>query len=228
MNLFSANLTAETLQRQKKRRDRLAEALPVLCKKTLSQVELDINLLTGKYSDRSPSSSSTPLTTICLSPKFKFSQYKHNATGQQQQQQQSYHHPSYYQQQSAPNPTTGYSDQLYTDHDGRMNNYLDEGEDEDSEYEEELPEPWECSMCTFRNHPQLNICETCENVRILPGTLPNLSNAFSAAANTAAAVASGRTINNANNSSSSSLNSSASGGVGLNVSNANIEHDTNL
>ncbi|TMW45673.1 hypothetical protein DOY81_009249 [Sarcophaga bullata] len=49
-----------------------------------------------------------------------------------------------------------------------MNNYLDEGEDEDSEYEEKLPEPWECSMCTFRNHPQLNICETCENVRILP------------------------------------------------------------
>ena len=151
---------------------------------------------------------------------------------QQQQQSQSYHQPvipSYYQQQSAPNPNTAYSDQLYTNHDGRtVNNYHDEDEDEDSEDEEEMLEPWECSMCTFRNHPQLNICETCENVRILPGTLHNLSNSFTAAVDTAAAVASGRSINNANNSSSSSLNSSVSGGVGLNVANANIEHDTNL
>lgn len=32
-------------------------------------------------------------------------------------------------------------------------------------------QPWQCSMCTFQNHPLLNKCECCENVRILPGSV---------------------------------------------------------
>ncbi|XP_017077153.2 putative uncharacterized protein DDB_G0271606 isoform X2 [Drosophila eugracilis] len=37
--------------------------------------------------------------------------------------------------------------------------------------EEETLDSWACNMCTFRNHPQLNICEACENVRIQPAPL---------------------------------------------------------
>ncbi|XP_055856350.1 uncharacterized protein LOC129919488 [Episyrphus balteatus] len=32
-------------------------------------------------------------------------------------------------------------------------------------------QPWQCSMCTFQNHPLLNKCECCDNVRILPGSV---------------------------------------------------------
>lgn len=37
--------------------------------------------------------------------------------------------------------------------------------------EETTLAPWECNMCTFLNHPDLNICECCDNVRIIPGML---------------------------------------------------------
>ncbi|XP_052843060.1 putative uncharacterized protein DDB_G0271606 isoform X2 [Drosophila gunungcola] len=40
--------------------------------------------------------------------------------------------------------------------------------DSDVDEEEEPMDSWACNMCTFRNHPQLNICEACENVRIQP------------------------------------------------------------
>ncbi|XP_062132063.1 ataxin-2 homolog isoform X1 [Drosophila sulfurigaster albostrigata] len=43
------------------------------------------------------------------------------------------------------------------------------GSDED-EGEEPL-DTWACNLCTFRNHPQLNVCEACENVRIQPGMI---------------------------------------------------------
>ncbi|KAH8336662.1 hypothetical protein KR059_000124 [Drosophila kikkawai] len=42
--------------------------------------------------------------------------------------------------------------------------------DSDAEAEETL-DSWACNMCTFRNHPQLNICEACDYVRIQPGML---------------------------------------------------------
>ncbi|XP_022225219.2 mediator of RNA polymerase II transcription subunit 15 isoform X2 [Drosophila obscura] len=41
--------------------------------------------------------------------------------------------------------------------------------DSDVDEDEEPLDMWACNMCTFRNHPQLNICEACENVRIQPG-----------------------------------------------------------
>ncbi|XP_033246637.1 alpha-protein kinase 1-like [Drosophila miranda] len=43
--------------------------------------------------------------------------------------------------------------------------------DSDVDEDEEPLEMWACNMCTFRNHPQLNICEACENVRIQPGMI---------------------------------------------------------
>uniref|UniRef100_A0A6P4EJK9 Ataxin-2 homolog isoform X1 n=1 Tax=Drosophila rhopaloa TaxID=1041015 RepID=A0A6P4EJK9_DRORH len=43
--------------------------------------------------------------------------------------------------------------------------------DSDVDEEEEPMDSWACNMCTFRNHPQLNICEACENVRIQPGMI---------------------------------------------------------
>lgn len=55
-------------------------------------------------------------------------------------------------------------------------NANDDEEDESisgSEVDEgEQPlDKWPCIMCTFLNHPQLNVCETCENVRIQPGMI---------------------------------------------------------
>lgn len=48
----------------------------------------------------------------------------------------------------------------------------DEEEESLSESESEEPlDMWSCIMCTFRNHPQLNVCEACENVRIQPGMI---------------------------------------------------------
>ncbi|EDV98362.1 GH22714 [Drosophila grimshawi] len=43
-------------------------------------------------------------------------------------------------------------------------------ESEVDEGEEPL-DMWACNLCTFRNHPQLNICEACDNVRIQPGMI---------------------------------------------------------
>ncbi|EDW10525.2 uncharacterized protein Dmoj_GI18499 [Drosophila mojavensis] len=45
-------------------------------------------------------------------------------------------------------------------------------ESEVDEGEEPL-DMWACNLCTFRNHPQLNICEACENVRIQPAPIHN-------------------------------------------------------
>lgn len=50
-------------------------------------------------------------------------------------------------------------------------------EEEESLSESEVDEgeqpldKWACIMCTFLNHPQLNVCEACENVRIQPGMI---------------------------------------------------------
>lgn len=144
--------------------------------------------------------------------------------------------PPFYHQQSAPLNAIN------------NNDLQDPIESDDNDYDEyeEISEPWECSMCTFRNHPQLNICETCENVRIIPGRLTNLSRAIantnltntpatatasvdraaSASANSltlgllGGPAATTNTINNSN-SNSSSRNE-------LNAANGNLEHDTNL
>lgn len=39
-------------------------------------------------------------------------------------------------------------------------------EGEDDEEEEEEGEEWNCSACTFLNHPTLNCCEVCEMPRV--------------------------------------------------------------
>ncbi|KAH8347842.1 hypothetical protein KR084_001636 [Drosophila pseudotakahashii] len=54
--------------------------------------------------------------------------------------------------------------------------------DSDADEEEETLDSWACNMCTFRNHPQLNICEACENVRIQPGMIRIVPNGGGAAA----------------------------------------------
>ncbi|XP_016999490.3 TGF-beta-activated kinase 1 and MAP3K7-binding protein 3 isoform X1 [Drosophila takahashii] len=60
--------------------------------------------------------------------------------------------------------------------------------DSDVDEEEETLDSWACNMCTFRNHPQLNICEACENVRIQPGMIRIVPNGGGAAAAAAAAT----------------------------------------
>ncbi|XP_030566334.1 ataxin-2 homolog [Drosophila novamexicana] len=56
-------------------------------------------------------------------------------------------------------------------------NHINQEEEEESLSESEVDEGeepldmWACNLCTFRNHPQLNICEACENVRIQPGMI---------------------------------------------------------
>ncbi|XP_046811341.1 velvet complex subunit 2-like [Lucilia cuprina] len=160
-----------------------------------------------------------------------------------QQQQQNHNNsltiPSYYHQQSAALN----SNHLYTDHSNFVNQEpIDDGSEE--EYEEVIEQPWECSMCTFRNHPQLNICEACENVRI-PGRLTNLSRARSATnctniAGAAARSPAGTALQVSGSSpnlglsrtpagSSNTLNNSNSGSRNaLNTATVNLEHDTNL
>ncbi|KAH8298454.1 hypothetical protein KR044_003569 [Drosophila immigrans] len=66
------------------------------------------------------------------------------------------------------------------------------GSDED-EGEEPL-DTWACNLCTFRNHPQLNVCEACENVRIQPGMiriLPSGDDNATSSPTTAAAAGTG-------------------------------------
>ncbi|XP_036333972.1 transcription factor mef2A [Rhagoletis pomonella] len=75
-----------------------------------------------------------------------------NVAYQQQRPDYVSHLPSYVQQPS-------------TDEEDYSDSNTDGGDDE------EPLERWPCSMCTFLNHPQLNICEACECVRILPGTV---------------------------------------------------------
>lgn len=60
-------------------------------------------------------------------------------------------------------------------------------ESEVDEGEEPL-DMWACNLCTFRNHPQLNICEACENVRIQPGMIRIVPNSAENATATATAT----------------------------------------
>ncbi|EDV37008.1 uncharacterized protein Dana_GF13242, isoform A [Drosophila ananassae] len=62
--------------------------------------------------------------------------------------------------------------------------------DSDVDEDEEPLDMWACNLCTFRNHPQLNICEACENVRIQPGMIRIIPNA-SGGGSTAAAGSAG-------------------------------------
>ncbi|XP_011187183.2 histone-lysine N-methyltransferase, H3 lysine-79 specific isoform X1 [Zeugodacus cucurbitae] len=64
--------------------------------------------------------------------------------------------------------------------------YSDSNTDGGDDYEP--LERWPCSMCTFLNHPQLNICEACECVRIIPGTIRIVSTADTSASAAAAAA----------------------------------------
>ncbi|XP_001362052.3 putative uncharacterized protein DDB_G0271606 isoform X1 [Drosophila pseudoobscura] len=64
--------------------------------------------------------------------------------------------------------------------------------DSDVDEDEEPLDMWACNMCTFRNHPQLNICEACENVRIQPGMIRIIpSGSGSGAADGAAGTSTG-------------------------------------
>ncbi|XP_018802108.1 PREDICTED: putative mediator of RNA polymerase II transcription subunit 26 isoform X1 [Bactrocera latifrons] len=64
--------------------------------------------------------------------------------------------------------------------------YSDSNTDGGDDYEP--LERWPCSMCTFLNHPQLNICEACECVRIIPGTIRIVPTAGGSASAAAAAA----------------------------------------
>nr|XP_014085750.1 histone-lysine N-methyltransferase, H3 lysine-79 specific [Bactrocera oleae]XP_036231137.1 histone-lysine N-methyltransferase, H3 lysine-79 specific [Bactrocera oleae] len=65
--------------------------------------------------------------------------------------------------------------------------YSDSNTDGGDDYEP--LERWPCSMCTFLNHPQLNICEACECVRIIPGTIRIVPTAGGSGSASTAAVA---------------------------------------
>ncbi|XP_030380029.1 probable serine/threonine-protein kinase nek3 isoform X2 [Scaptodrosophila lebanonensis] len=84
---------------------------------------------------------------------------------QQQHEQPPPTYEQYYQslqeqreQEAAPSVYTPNDDEEYL-----SESDVDEGE--------EPLDMWACNMCTFRNHPQLNMCEACENIRIKPAPL---------------------------------------------------------
>lgn len=173
---------------------------------------------------------------------------------QQQHQFQQQQQPLSYQPHHNNHPANTVSSHsalppLVDDYSDPDNGDYDDDEDDDDDYE--LFEPWECNMCTFRNHPQLNICECCDNVRIKPGTLTNLSRAISTnSANSSSSVAvatnagsGGSGLTSVTNRSVTNINAVASGSVNsLNATtsaaaatvsssasaNGNLEHDTNL
>ncbi|KAH8400803.1 hypothetical protein KR009_001069 [Drosophila setifemur] len=93
---------------------------------------------------------------------YQFQQYlqqqRHQQVQLQQQQQQlQQQQQQQLQQQQQQQPPANDEEEYLSDSD------VDE--------DEESLDRWSCNMCTFRNHPQLNICEACENVRIKPGTI---------------------------------------------------------
>ncbi|XP_061402298.1 myb-like protein AA [Musca vetustissima] len=221
------------------------------------QTSLDI---IQHHSTATPTSPHTPASL----PNFN----GHNATmsspllgtGYTQHQQQQFQHshslsPSIYSQQQQspqsyhpPSPShlngVGLNDDVHhyysdTDNGGDY--------DDDDDDDEELIEHWECNMCTFRNHPQLNMCECCDNVRILPGTLQNLSRAIStnsACSDASSLAVTNRSMTNVNalrSASGNSLNSNmgtntaattnagaATVAASASATNGNLEHDTNL
>ncbi|XP_034126713.1 TGF-beta-activated kinase 1 and MAP3K7-binding protein 3 isoform X2 [Drosophila guanche] len=164
---------AATIERQKKRRDKLANALRDN-KKRLLVLEQEINILTepvpvgeSERLDRDMKK----LTEDCQRLLNLINEHQANGSGaapnsmnrqnsapannnqQQAQQQQQQQQP----QMSVQRPSANDEEEYPSDSDG----------DED----EEPLDMWACNMCTFRNHPQLNICEACENVRIQPGMI---------------------------------------------------------
>ncbi|XP_011296342.2 dual specificity protein kinase splA isoform X1 [Musca domestica] len=187
-------------------------------------------------------------TTSLLGPSFTHQQYQHSHSlspsiysQQQLQQQQQQQSPLSYQ----PPPTASHHSDFIPSsssssgtYNGLIDSDTDNGDYDDDDDEEQI-EHWECSMCTFRNHPQLNICECCDNVRILPGTLQNLSRAMStnsACSEAGAAAVANRSVTNVNalrSASGTSLNSNASANAtaaaaGGASRSGNLEHDTNL
>uniref|UniRef100_T1PJB4 Zn-finger in Ran binding protein n=1 Tax=Musca domestica TaxID=7370 RepID=T1PJB4_MUSDO len=122
---------------------------------------------------------STDINKVLLNRKLsqrKIITQAHQQILQQQQQQQ--HLQQQQQQQSPlsyqPPPTASHHSDFIPSsssssgtYNGLIDSDTDNGDYDDDDDEEQI-EHWECSMCTFRNHPQLNICECCDNVRILP------------------------------------------------------------
>eukprot|EP00099_Drosophila_melanogaster_P005549 NP_001246417.1 TAK1-associated binding protein 2, isoform B [Drosophila melanogaster] len=88
---------------------------------------------------------------------YQFQQYLQQQRQQQLQQQMQQQQQLQHQMQQQQQPQPQQEEEFLSDSD------VDE--------EEETLDSWACNMCTFRNHPQLNICEACENVRIQPGMI---------------------------------------------------------
>lgn len=94
-----------------------------------------------------------------------------------------HHSPASYQQQQSTTSLPNHNSNAC--HNSSNNFGLDnDSEYTDEEYDDEVDpqEMWSCNLCTFRNHPQLNICEQCENVRIKPGTIRLIRTDYAGAA----------------------------------------------
>ncbi|SPP72767.1 putative uncharacterized protein DDB_G0271606 isoform X1 [Drosophila guanche] len=94
---------------------------------------------------------------------YQFQQYLQQ---QRQQQLQQFH----LQQQQAQQQQQQQQPQMSVQRPS-ANDEEEYPSDSDGDEDEEPLDMWACNMCTFRNHPQLNICEACENVRIQPGMI---------------------------------------------------------
>ncbi|XP_020800470.1 putative uncharacterized protein DDB_G0271606 isoform X1 [Drosophila serrata] len=113
--------------------------------------------------------SSAP-TSACLTPQqqlhqeppptyaqyYQFQQYLHQQRQQQLQQLQVQQQQQQILQQQQQQRAVTEEEEFQSDSDAEAEETLDS---------------WACNMCTFRNHPQLNICEACDYVRIQPGML---------------------------------------------------------
>uniref|UniRef100_A0A1B0ADE0 CUE domain-containing protein n=1 Tax=Glossina pallidipes TaxID=7398 RepID=A0A1B0ADE0_GLOPL len=232
--LTYSNFLAEVLQRQKKKRDKLAAVLREN-KRRLNQVKEEINVLTEpvepgfsemlendvkrlriecqamlneienvrRCSDDNNSyfSQRQQLTTQSQS----FPRQRPPATRPQSPSHQtSLDFIQHHSNPSTPRPSAPHNNNMSTSigsqsillpethqcfhHDPYLHDeeiYSDSeatgGADDDDDEDEQL-EQWACDMCTFRNHALLNICESCESVRILPGTLTNFSRPITNAA----------------------------------------------
>ncbi|EDW72042.1 uncharacterized protein Dwil_GK10734 [Drosophila willistoni] len=96
---------------------------------------------------------------------YQFQQFlQHQRQQQIQQQQQQQLQLQQLQQQQQQQLQSPQQQQ-------QASNYDDDFSESDVDEDEEPLDMWACNLCTFRNHPQLNMCEACENVRIQPGMI---------------------------------------------------------
>ncbi|XP_067627910.1 putative uncharacterized protein DDB_G0288537 isoform X2 [Eurosta solidaginis] len=188
------NMLTETLSPgESERLDYEIERLRSDCQLMLNEIEnirrygqvSDVERLQLQHQQQQPFPRQRPPRPLTQQPPQSPYSYQQPDLASLQQHQQQHHtagsNVCNSQNITAVTPNTTYLPQSTNAYQQRQNNfsnqqtqstdeedYSDSNSDGGDADNDEPLECWPCSMCTFLNHPQLNICEACECVRILP------------------------------------------------------------